>query len=67
VSSDVAELATVRVEAWSFAERIVDGLFDRYAAAERAVQTEATAESDRRLALQGARMSLVGATERRPS
>ena len=44
VPSDVTELAAVRVEAWSFAERIVEGLFGRYAAAERVSNAEAAAD-----------------------
>jgi len=64
-SADAAEEAMFRAVEWSFAERVVDGLFDRYAAAERAVQAEATAGRDRRVAMQGD--PTARATERRPS
>jgi hypothetical protein len=66
-SPDVADLAAVRVEAWSFAERVVIELFDRYAAAERAVEAETTAEHGHRLAKAGTLTPAARATERRPS
>ena len=67
VPSDVAELAAVRVEAWSFAERIVEGLFGRYAAAERVINAKAAAERDRRRAKFGAPVLFPRAPDGRSS
>ena len=66
-SLDVAELAAVRVEAWSFAKRIVAELFDRYAAAERVVEAEASAEHVHQFAKARTLPPAARATERRPS
>jgi len=67
LSPDVVEFHAVRVDAWTFAERAVEGLFDRYAAAERAVAAEAAADRARRLGKVGACPPVARATERRPS
>ena len=67
VSPQLPELVAVHVEAWSFAERVVEPLFARYAAAEREVEAEATAERVNRLAKPGACAPATRATERRPS
>jgi hypothetical protein len=67
VSPDPVELEVVRVEAWTFAERVVGALFDRYSAAERAVLAEAAAERERRLGTLGARARVARANQRRPS
>jgi hypothetical protein len=46
-----------------FAERVVEGLFDRYAATERAIEAKAAAERDRRLGKFAASNSVAPATE----
>jgi hypothetical protein len=65
--SDAAELVAMRVEAWAFAERVVEGLFDRYARAERVVETEATPERHRPFDERGAPIVVERAKPRRLS